>query len=142
MFWLYCLPGRILLYLQWLFPEGEGSAAGTQRRKDSKFAHFLSSTLVYLLIAGIAYAVAHRGERKHHNEQSVETEDVGAGRPEVDQSGATEDVEAVSPSKTPTPNEAVSIEDDASPSPTITDDAVANAERAEPDPAAANTGAI
>lgn len=49
MLWLYCLPGRILAQLDYLFPEGKGTSAGTRRRKDSKFAHFVRSTAFYLL---------------------------------------------------------------------------------------------
>lgn len=51
LFSLYCLPGKILAYIAWLYPEGRGSSSGTGRRKKNKFGHFVTSTSLYILIA-------------------------------------------------------------------------------------------
>lgn len=99
MFWLYCLPGRLLSYLDWLFPEGSGTAAGTHRRRDSKFAHFIRSTLFYAFVAFVIFAWQNgRDQRRHSDEgggyqlESEEPPHRQDEMPSVDSASTQEDV--------------------------------------------------
>ena len=46
MIWLYCLPGRFLANLGYLFP-GKGELWASRRRKDSGVVHFIYATIFY-----------------------------------------------------------------------------------------------
>jgi hypothetical protein len=68
MFWLYCLPGKLLMYWQWLFPGNYADVAGTQRRKDSKFIHFIFSTLIYFFAAWVL--LQNNNDPQHRKERA------------------------------------------------------------------------
>lgn len=44
---LYCLPGRLIAHLQYLFPKKYMDAVRSKRQRDSVLIHALYSTLVY-----------------------------------------------------------------------------------------------
>jgi len=44
---LYCLPGRLALHWDWLFPRNRMDAIRTARQKNSTFIHFIASTIFY-----------------------------------------------------------------------------------------------
>lgn len=58
MFKLYCLPGKILTHIHWLFPDRMADVAGTHRRKNSRFVHFLYSTVIYVILAALLLFVS------------------------------------------------------------------------------------
>lgn len=50
MFWLYCLPGRMVAHLNWLMPQkNRMNAINTARQKNSTLVHFAISSIFYLL---------------------------------------------------------------------------------------------
>lgn len=51
---LYCLPGRLAVAWQYLFPKSFMEAEQSRRQRDSTFAHFLISTPVWAFVIWIA----------------------------------------------------------------------------------------
>lgn len=47
---LYCLPGRLIAHLQYLFPQKYMDAVRSRRQRDNPFIHALYSTLVYVAL--------------------------------------------------------------------------------------------
>jgi hypothetical protein len=43
---LYCIPGRLMANLGYLFP-GKGELWASRRRKDNRFVHFIYSSAFY-----------------------------------------------------------------------------------------------
>lgn len=56
---LYCLPGRIIAWLEYFFP-GRGQVWASGRRKDNEIVHFLFSTAVYAFLGYLAWSQAHK----------------------------------------------------------------------------------
>ena len=48
---LYCLPGRAIAHLNWLFPSRHMDAIRSARQHDSTLVHFMSSTGIYIFAA-------------------------------------------------------------------------------------------
>ena len=59
---LYCLPGRIIAHLEYLFP-GRGQLWASGRRKDSVVSHFIFATLFYALVLYLAINHSKKVER-------------------------------------------------------------------------------
>lgn len=54
LFKLYCLPGRLAVAWQYLFPRSFMEAVQSRRQRDSTFAHFLISTPVWAFVIWVA----------------------------------------------------------------------------------------
>ena len=80
LFKLYCLPGKVLAHLNWLFPDSHMDAVRSARQRDSSLIHFLGSSSLYALIALFVW-MANRPdvglsvEAVNEDEQVVESED-------------------------------------------------------------------
>jgi hypothetical protein len=52
---LYCLPGRLALNLDYLFPRTRMEAITTARQRRSTFVQFIASTIIYYMLYVILF---------------------------------------------------------------------------------------
>lgn len=75
LFKLYCLPGKVLAHLHWLFPDTHMDAVRSARQRDSSFVHFLGSSSIYVMIA-VLFWLANRPDAVPSSEAVSEDEQV------------------------------------------------------------------
>lgn len=103
LFQLYCLPGKLIAELWYLWPK-KGQVFASARRRDHGFVHFLYSTMLYLVTVFILLAGSAGGKRAEAVD--VYTDPVT----DADQSDAPAQVYEPYPEPTPLPAELAGTE--------------------------------
>ena len=62
LWWLFCMPGAVVLWFRYMSPHGVADSFGTARRRNVVFFQFVTTMLLYLVIY---LAVTHMDITKH-----------------------------------------------------------------------------
>lgn len=83
MFKIYCLPGRSLAYLHWLFPKNYVDVVQSRRQRDSLLIHFALSTIFYLIVVFVIFQFMRLPARVATNTAHRDTQSIKSATPEV-----------------------------------------------------------
>lgn len=105
MFWLYCLPGRWLAQIKYLFPTSYVSSVRTRRQKDSPLAHCITSTIIYIvlltfLIGSFTTEPSQAGAENSHAASEAEAVQTQPEQP-IEEDPVSEEILATGPQTAP-----------------------------------------